>query len=110
MGPLNKMRNPDIERALKRSSSGGCLLGWGLDWSWGPQSASVNGVVDFGQTGKWRKDSRCSLGLLEKVRPRSLVPLIYLMAYFAALRCPGDCFVWYWERRDVMVLRSFRVL
>ena len=64
-----------MERALNRSSSGGVFPCFGLDWSCGPQLASVNGVVVLGEIGKWRNDSRCSLGQLEKVMPKSFVPL-----------------------------------
>eukprot|EP00957_Ditylum_brightwellii_P076745 5833446-Ditylum_brightwellii.AAC.1 len=47
------MRKPNMEWDLNKSSSGSVLFGFGLDWSCGPQLASVNGMVVWeGQPGQ----------------------------------------------------------
>jgi len=64
-GPPSQMTKPAIERVLKRSSSIRGAFGAGTDWSFGPQFASVNGVMIDGFSGNWTKDSKFELFLLE---------------------------------------------
>eukprot|EP00957_Ditylum_brightwellii_P134247 10234623-Ditylum_brightwellii.AAC.1 len=40
-----RMRKLNMERALCKSSLGGVLFGFGLEWSCGPQLESVNDMV-----------------------------------------------------------------
>ena len=61
-----------------------------MDASWGPQFASVNGVIFFGSTGNLTKDSSGLQSLLENRIPKFLVPLRYLIKCFAASMWPGD--------------------
>ena len=53
IGPFSHMINPESDRVLKRSRGGAFFVG--LDWSWGPQLASVNGVIDVVLTGNLTK-------------------------------------------------------
>jgi hypothetical protein len=74
-GPLVQMMYPEIDRDLNSSSS---LCVDVLDWSCGPQFASVKGVVAFGSTGNFTNDSIELFLLLWNAIPRFLVPLSVL--------------------------------
>ena len=62
-----------MERDLKRATAGS--FGRGLDWSWGPQLASVKGVRVLGERGNLMNELRTSLRRLWKEMPRCLLPL-----------------------------------
>ena len=49
-GTLNMMKNTDNKRYLNSYSSLD-MHGFGLDWSWGLQLTSTNGVIFLGLTG-----------------------------------------------------------
>ena len=108
-GPPSQMTKPAIERVLKRSSSIGAAFGAGTDWSCGPQLALVNGVMIFGLSGNWTKDSIFELFLLENSMPRSEVPFRYRMVYLTESIWPGEQLLLYWDMMLVMVARSGRV-
>ena len=74
-GPLVYMMKPDRERLLKSSSGGS--FGFGFDWSWGPQLASVKGVVVWGSIRNFTKEDKLLLMRLWNAIPMDLVPLIW---------------------------------
>ena len=76
--------NPDTERLLNRSRGGS--LGLGLDWSCGPQLASVKGVIFYGSSGNFTNASSLELLRLVKEIPRFLVPFKYLPTCLHASR------------------------
>ena len=84
MGPFDHRMNPEIDRLLKRSRGG--LSGFGLDWSCGPQLASVKGVICVGSSGNLTKTSSAEFLLLVKEMPKCFVPFKYFPACLHALR------------------------
>jgi len=86
MWPLSHMMKPEMERDLKISMGGSD--GFGLDWSWGPQFASVKGVIVLLERGNLKKELRVEFLRLWKEMPRCFVPLRYLRTRLAASRWP----------------------
>ena len=109
IGPKRRIRKPDIDLGVKVATCLGLWLGLGIDWSWGPQFASVNAVRESCCIGNWMKDSNSGWGRFVKVIPWALFDIRYLIAYCADLMCPGVGCVWCLARIDVIADRSGRV-
>ena len=108
MGPPSQSRKPDILRDLKSSNSCG-LDGLGIDWSCGPQLASVMAVIRCESIGNLTWELSVALSWLEKVIPKVRVPFKYLMTCLAARMWPLVALVVYLARKLVTGAISGRV-
>ena len=108
IGPFDHIIKPDIDRLLKSSRGGS--FGFDFDWSWGPQLASVKGVMDLGLIENLANASNLKLRLLVNSIPRCLVPLRQQPPYLNVSRCPFVALWIYLESIFVMVAISGHVL
>ena len=109
IGPPNQIRNPDKERDLNRSSSGFGFPSFGVDWSCGPQFASVSDTIVVGSMGNFTKEFKSDRSVLLNTMPSVFVPLRYLMTHFAAWMWPLEALVVYCASMLVIGWMSGRV-
>ena len=98
---------PESDRDLKSLSGGS--FGLGLDWSCGPQLASVNGVIVWFGRGNFINASIFGFFVLWNAIPSVFVPFRYLMIRLAASVCLRVALWLYFESRLVAVAISGRV-
>ena len=99
---MNHVMNPEIDLDLKSSNCCGLELSLGMLASWGPQLASHMAETVDEDMGNLAYASNSEFCVLEKVNPKSLVPIKYLITYFTWSICCGVGLDMYFERMLVM--------